>query len=1060
MNIFSETDPECNSEKLRAESEPGSEDETKTEDIKYNERKERQGHVDIETKDNEAVQKSDNRCDDREDTDITEIDDTTTTSDDDEEFDSDEDYSESDDNVDEFHDKVIQENDEIKSENDKTSLAIYEVGHMASENTDPNVIPRDFKAAETHTLSNTFTLVVTYDNPNQEDLINSQTDMSKETNLNISQSSSFSSNYDYRDGTLAPDVDSDSLADSWDWTFPNLNVSELDIPAEQKYSKKKGRRISKKIPKSSRREVSVGTQTEEVTHLTDNQSASTITDPNVLQDSTSRTDQPENLKPKRKKKKSKKTEFDEDIVYFEDPSSSRLFKTKLLYLNTDSNVRIKSSSSWTEIRNSKPKRTIPEDPQELNHTFKSTFQDFEKRNVKRFLTKLPNIESKFIRPHPKSDVHTAETSRLAPTLSRDVETSLSMSKPNHIPLNSSLKLNNSMSDSHPLFGDAITERLINWRLARGRTMSRPDVFRRSMTRDELQRGIDDFLESIKEKRSCLGRFKHTARLVVLLLRAIGLKPHTPEEDSHNFLSWTVVYDEVLGISRLNYDSGTLTFDPLLYKANKETTVSDDVKVILQLPPGQRTQAHVHMVKVCFKQVAPSFSEFPIRIQESMIKVCTYDKFKAGRVIIRQGHRAENFYFILSGSVVTELDLYANHAHTTNVLGKGNSFGELALLNRSLRSATVTCREDVELIWIERQDFIDIFMARVSGKEADHITFLKTVELLQGWPVDRLPAQSPKLCAFTYVRRGVVLCQDSSKSDWIFVVVSGSCKILKALTDAPLNKQQKADIINERSTHLPSISIAPAMSNFATIYTMNNSNRLYAVADHSANVGINRTRRQGLVQRPNLVTESLNLLNKSEACVSRSQSVHQDEIEQIFVQKHILPPLQEVKSYANRPSEHNSSRITTQTLQLPPTTSLFQPKRQSYGLQPPALPQLVTASAQGPSNTRQVFIEVARLDSGDVFGLDQVVLVGVRKVTSFSLVSDGAEVVLINKKFFMKNLTEETMKDMRKKITPLPSEKVLQRNLETLKTWEAYKAATLSRYASWKQKLADVPEFSR
>uniref|UniRef100_A0A2C9LXW3 Uncharacterized protein n=1 Tax=Biomphalaria glabrata TaxID=6526 RepID=A0A2C9LXW3_BIOGL len=242
----------------------------------------------METKDNEAVEKLDNRSDDREDTDITEIDDTTTKSDDDEESDSDEDHSESDDNVDDFHDKVIQETDEVKSENDKTSLAIHEVGHMVSENTDPNGIPRDFKAAEIHTSSNTFTLVVTYDNPNQEDLINPQTDRSKETNLNISQSSSFSSNYDYRDGTLAPDVDSDSLADSWDWTFPNLNVSELDIPAEQKYSKKKGRRISKKIPnKSSRREVSVGTQTEEVTHLTDNQSASTITDPNVLQDSLS-----------------------------------------------------------------------------------------------------------------------------------------------------------------------------------------------------------------------------------------------------------------------------------------------------------------------------------------------------------------------------------------------------------------------------------------------------------------------------------------------------------------------------------------------------------------------------------------------------------------------------------------------------------------------------------------------------------------------------------------------------------------------------------------------------
>lgn len=77
--------------------------------------------------------------------------------------------------------------------------------------------------------------------------------------------------------------------------------------------------------------------------------------------------------------------------------------------------------------------------------------------------------------------------------------------------------------------------------------------------------------------------------------------------------------------------------------------------------------------------------------------------------------------------------------------------ELALMRGATRSATVTCQDAVELLAVGRQDFIDIFMHSEKNKEPEHIKFLRQVDILQGWPVDKLPWNDPKICLFTYFR---------------------------------------------------------------------------------------------------------------------------------------------------------------------------------------------------------------------------------------------------------------------------------------------------------------------
>ncbi len=66
-------------------------------------------------------------------------------------------------------------------------------------------------------------------------------------------------------------------------------------------------------------------------------------------------------------------------------------------------------------------------------------------------------------------------------------------------------------------------------------------------------------------------------------------------------------------------------------------------------------------------------------------------------IIRRGEAGDSMYFIASGEV--EIDI----APKAFILGAGDFFGEIALLHRQSRSATVTSITDCQLLILEAYD---------------------------------------------------------------------------------------------------------------------------------------------------------------------------------------------------------------------------------------------------------------------------------------------------------------------------------------------------------------------
>ncbi len=82
-------------------------------------------------------------------------------------------------------------------------------------------------------------------------------------------------------------------------------------------------------------------------------------------------------------------------------------------------------------------------------------------------------------------------------------------------------------------------------------------------------------------------------------------------------------------------------------------------------------------------------------------------FRKGEVIIEKGSHGKCAYVIVSGRVEIS-DLSGNNKMKLAILGEGQIFGEMGLIEDKPRSATITAIEDVQLTVISQETFSELF----------------------------------------------------------------------------------------------------------------------------------------------------------------------------------------------------------------------------------------------------------------------------------------------------------------------------------------------------------------
>jgi len=103
--------------------------------------------------------------------------------------------------------------------------------------------------------------------------------------------------------------------------------------------------------------------------------------------------------------------------------------------------------------------------------------------------------------------------------------------------------------------------------------------------------------------------------------------------------------------------------------------------------------------------APLFSQLSRRDLKRLAKGTVVREFAKGTVIVKEGEQAVAFYLIFAGRAEVVKGLESSNPQGLSTLGPGDIFGEMALLDGYLRSASVRAVEDTECLVLSRWDFM-------------------------------------------------------------------------------------------------------------------------------------------------------------------------------------------------------------------------------------------------------------------------------------------------------------------------------------------------------------------
>ncbi len=82
-----------------------------------------------------------------------------------------------------------------------------------------------------------------------------------------------------------------------------------------------------------------------------------------------------------------------------------------------------------------------------------------------------------------------------------------------------------------------------------------------------------------------------------------------------------------------------------------------------------------------------------------------ERLDEGRVLFRKGDPGDRLYVVLSGRISIGTTSEAGKEVVFNVLGRGEVFGEIALLDGKARTADATAMAESHLLVLERADFM-------------------------------------------------------------------------------------------------------------------------------------------------------------------------------------------------------------------------------------------------------------------------------------------------------------------------------------------------------------------
>ncbi|SOX51822.1 MFS transporter, partial [Mycobacterium ahvazicum] len=223
-------------------------------------------------------------------------------------------------------------------------------------------------------------------------------------------------------------------------------------------------------------------------------------------------------------------------------------------------------------------------------------------------------------------------------------------------------------------------------------------------------------------------------------------------------------------------------------------------------------------KLAVIRAVPMLEPLPALALEQLARAATRLTLPAGCEVFRQGDPGDRFYMIAAGVAEVAVD-----GHRVATLGPGGSFGEIALLHDVPRSSTVTAREELDLVAVERAEFLSALctdnvsvgrLGRIATTRmatppvAERLVEVNRDTTLSSGAARQLLASQPPMAAIEATALGeladtarvfaagdgALITREGDYGDTYYVIVDGAAKVFES--DAEIRELRAGDGFGE------------------------------------------------------------------------------------------------------------------------------------------------------------------------------------------------------------------------------------------------------------------------
>lgn len=387
--------------------------------------------------------------------------------------------------------------------------------------------------------------------------------------------------------------------------------------------------------------------------------------------------------------------------------------------------------------------------------------------------------------------------------------------------------------------------------------------------------------------------------------------------------------------------------------------------------------------------------------EAYLQCCqhmTYEFRNDQEVVFHKGDIGSKFYIILEGSCSVLVPGQEEGQDTMQEIGvchKGDCFGELALLKKQPRTATVQCRSDCHFAVLSKADF-DRIMGKIKEMLLNRkVEFLLSVSLFGNWTKGSMLKASYYFKERNYRRKQVVFSIGEESSE-LFFVKEGEFQLFQSMEASSEAKRGKALPLKE-------VAIIGSKQILGQEDVLDNQKRTYTCVCQSTTGEVLVISKEDFFKRVN--TEELqSKLREMHVQTLAFRKQRRQTISTLFTDQRVFQRESPLLS-SNSEAALALKKYAIARKPLPSSPDLFPSFRSPASVSPL---QQFTASP-GPSTAR-----VSKPATWD-FILSQKL-----KSPKNSTVTNSPRVVNIHTSKLRKKLMSLTLRGLRQSITPLPS----------------------------------------